>query len=257
MQITKDNILPSDDKRVIFTERQHTWAKFAVLMGFGAYFAYNILTGNLTNYVNVRFAWFSYVAVGILFLLGGAVLYGLLRQKRADNVTIGHQLNVSWSVLAIVALPLVFGTLVPSQPLGAAAVQGNISLSATNFNTATAFNRAPLDRNVLDWLRVFNQDVPSAFDGLPADLTGFVYREPGFGVDHFMVARFTLSCCVADASAIGVAVYLEGSDSIVDGEWVQIDGAFLAGDFRGTTTPILMAENVNIIDQPEHPYLYP
>ncbi len=258
MQVTTTNSgTASSDTPQRSTETWQAWAKVIILLGLGIYFAVNMLSGNLTNYVNVRFAWLSYIAVGIFFLLGGAVLYGLIRQKSAQTVTVGHTLNVSWWVLAIVALPLLVGVLIPSQPLGASAVQGNISLSATGFNTATAFNRAPLDRNVLDWLRVFNQDVPSSFDDLPADVTGFVYREPGFEADHFMVARFTLSCCVADASAIGLPVYLANSDSIVEGEWVRVNGTFRVGDFRGVSTPILMADTVDVVEQPEHPYLYP
>lgn len=259
MQVTTKNSAPVNSNQTSrpSIETWQAWAKVLILLGLGIYFGINMLSGNLTNYVNVRFAWLSYIAVGIFFLLGGAVLYGIIQQKSAQTVAAGHTLNVSWWVLAIVALPLVIGVLIPSQPLGASAVQGNISLSAAGFNTATAFNRAPLDRNVLDWLRVFNQDVPSSFDDLPADVTGFVYREPGFDADHFMVARFTLSCCVADASAIGLPVYLAGSDSIVEGEWVRVNGTFRAGDFRGVSTPILMAGTVDVVAQPEHPYLYP
>ncbi len=257
MQVTENlSSTTSRSNNNRFIEWQ-AWAKVIVLFGLGFYFTTNIINGNLTNYVNVRFAWLSYVAVAILFLLGFAALYGIWRGDKTQTVNVGHQLNVSWGVIAISALPLLFGTLIPSQPLGAEAIRGNISMSAANFNTATAFQREPVERNVLEWVRVFNQDVPAAFDGEPADVIGFIYREPDYAPDHFVVARFTMSCCVADASAIGVAVYFDGADDIADGEWVRVSGDFLAGTFRGTATPILQATVVDIVDQPEHPYLYP
>lgn len=258
MQLTDNssNTTPQPS-RATRVDSWQAWAKVIVLVGMGVYFTVNIISGNLTNYVNERFAWLSYVAVAIFLLLGIAVLIGIWRGDKKQTVDVGHTLNISWGVIAICGLPLLFGTLIPSQPLGAAAVRGNISLSAANFNTATAFERDPLERNVLEWVRVFNQDVPAAFDGEPADVIGFIYREPDYAPDHFVVARFTMSCCVADASAIGMAVYFDGADDIADGEWVRVSGDFLAGTFRGTATPILQATVVDIVDQPEHPYLYP
>jgi putative membrane protein len=72
-----------------------------------------------------------------------------------------------------------------------------------------------------------------------------------------MVARFTVSCCVADASPIGLPVLYTGAGELAEGEWVRIQGMFRAGDFRGQTTPILQADTVETVAQPEHPYLYP
>jgi putative membrane protein len=62
---------------------------------------------------------------------------------------------------------------------------------------------------------------------------------------------------VADASAIGLPVYAPDAEDIADGEWVQIDGAFEAGDFRGDQVPILQPTTLVVVEQPEHPYLYP
>ncbi len=100
-------------------------------------------------------------------------------------------------------MPLVLGTLIPSQPFGAQAVSGSISTSSVALGDTQTFNVAPEQRNVLDWLRAFNQGDSSTFDGQPADVIGFVYTEPSFDTNQFMVARFAISCCVADATAIG------------------------------------------------------
>lgn len=234
------------------------WAKVIVLLGLAVYFTYVVLTGNITNYVNERFAWLSYVAIVIYLLLGLATALGVyLRQKYAAYDFQTHQ-NITWPIIVIVALPLLIGTLIPSRPLGAEAVNGNISLSVASGSNANLVAKDAANRNVLDWLRAFGQSpTAAAFDGEEADVIGFIYREPGFPEDHFMIARFTVSCCVADAGAIGLPVYTPEASTLRDGEWVRVQGAFQAGIFRDTKTPILQASLLEVVEQPEHPYLYP
>lgn len=235
------------------------WRTF-LLLGLAVYFILLIVTGSLTNYINIRFSWLSYVAAALFTVLGSISAYDLLRKREEHHHEHDHEhdhAQLSWPVLAIVAVPLILGTLLPSQPLGASAVGGNISTSAIGGESATTLKRNPLDRNILDWLREFNQSAtPAAFDGQPVDLTGFVYREPGFGETQFMIARFSISCCVADAFALGIPVDWAEGESLADGEWVRIQGSLLAGDFDGQNMPIIRADSVEIVPQPEHPYLY-
>lgn len=231
------------------------WGKALVALGLAVYFLINIITGDLTNYINTRFAWLSYVAVILFALIGVASLVGILRRDW-NNRTSDHTV-VSWSMILVMAIPLMLGTLVPSQPLGADAVD-SISLRTTALNSGGSVARDPLDRNVLDWLRVFSgSTTPSDYDGTPADFAGFIYTEPDFPDNTVMVARFTVSCCVADASAIGIPVYWPDAATLEDGVWVQVQGSFEAAIFRDVKTPILQVETLDVIDQPDHPYLYP
>jgi uncharacterized repeat protein (TIGR03943 family) len=239
--------------------REHMigWVKTALLIGLGLYFVYNIVSGNLANYINARFAWLSYVAAGIFLLLG---LHSLYIQTRGETArSIRHQ-PVSTLTLFITSIPLILGTLVPSQPLGIEAINGSISTmsGAIGGPGPSAFTIPPEQRNVLDWLRAFNSAGDyNELNGLPADVIGFVYVEPTFGEDQFMVARFTVSCCVADASAIGLPVAWAEAASLPQGEWVRVRGALQVGEFRGDVMPILQAESIEIVEQPKHPYLYP
>jgi uncharacterized repeat protein (TIGR03943 family) len=242
------------------------WAKAGVTLGLAGYFAVLILAEDLTNYINTRFEWLSWVALALFLVLGLATLSGLLR-KEATSVTSDHTM-ISWPTLMIMAIPLLMGTLIPSQPLGANAAQGDIGLTTAAFNVGSAVNKDPLDRNVLDWLRVFaGTDTPAEFDGTPAEFVGFIYHAPDMPDDHFMVARMTVSCCVADASGVGIPVHFPGSadliaqalDTQADNRdlWVRVEGAFEAEVFRDTKTPVLQATGVEVVSEPDHPYLYP
>jgi putative membrane protein len=241
------------------TETLQGWLKTALLLGLGLYFVYNILSGNLTNYINARFMWLSYVAAALFLLIGGFIALNMLRPRSSGDHHDHNHGSISWGVLAVVSIPLVLGTLIPSRPLGAEAIDGNLGFnSAAATGGATTFTISPLNRNVLDWLRVFNTAEDYAdLNGQPADVIGFVYYEPHFGEDKFMVARFTVSCCVADASAIGLPTHWEDTSALEQGQWVRVQGTMQVGEFRGDNLPILQASSIELIDQPEHPYLYP
>lgn len=231
-----------------------------LLLGLGLYFVYNILSGNLTNYINVRFAWLSYVAAALFLLIGGYSAYYLLRHRRGEHHHDHSHAPMSWSALLIVAIPLLLGTLIPSRPLGVEAVDGDLGLSsvAASASTMTTFTISPENRNLLDWLRVINAaEDYSALNGQPADVIGFVYTEPTIGENQFMVARFTMSCCVADASAIGLPTYWADAGSLEQGQWVRVRSTMQVAPFRDDEMPVLQAASIEVVEQPEHPYLYP
>lgn len=233
------------------------WLKVAVLLGLGAYFAINVLSGAVTNYINQTFTWLSVLAAIIFTLLGVGALMNLTRPDDRIKRS-GDHMPITWGALLIVAFPLALGVLIPSRPLGADAINGDISLSAIGGEGLSQARPAdPLEWTVLDWLRAFNEvDDPTVFDGREAEVIGFIYSEPSFG-DTSMVARFTVNCCVADATAIGLPVAPGDLEVPPQGTWVRVNGTFEAGTFRGQDVPVLQPTTLEAIPQPDHPYLYP
>ena len=229
------------------------WAKTFILFGLGIYFVLLILSGNLTNYINLRFAWLAYVGAAIFFLLALVNCYVCLNPRRAHS---HHQ--ITWDNLLIVAFPLLLALLIPSRSLGVEAVSGGIGLSPVGVESASAIIRNPLDRNILDWLRAFNRAPnPAALNGQAVDVSGFVYREPSMAADEFMVSRFTMSCCVADAYPIGMPVRSSQAGEYATGAWVRVRGEVLADQFQGEFAPTILAESIAAIEEPAQPYLYP
>ena len=232
------------------------WAKSALLLGMGIYLALLIATGNLSNYINQRFAWLVYLGAAIFFLLAMVNVYRILKPQPDEHE---HQhYKIGWDILLIVSIPLLMGLLIPSRSLGIEAVNGGVSLNPVGVSDASAFSLNPLDRNILDWLREFDRaSTPAAFNGTPVDVIGFVYREPRHAEDSFMISRFTMSCCVADAFPIGMPVtYAEASD-FTAGEWVRVSGELKAAEFGEDFLPVVFATIVEPVDEPDQPYLYP
>jgi len=160
-------------------------------------------------------------------------------------------------------VPLIIGLIIPSKPLGAAAVGTNgVNMSYTGLNgsaNSTQLTTSSADRNVLDWVKAFNMTSNvDEFTGQSADLIGFVYRDIRFDKQpRFMVARFTISCCVADAVAIGVIVQSDQAPKLAPDSWIHVKGKFQVQDFNNQKTPILVADLVQPTTQPDQPYLYP
>lgn len=265
--------------------RTRQWIQASILLFTGLYFLDNMLSGRIYLYINERFGWLTWLGTITLLVLGAVNVVDLLKTRpepehahaghdhaghehhhhdnheHSDHDHSGHDHAPTWTKLAIVGVPLIIGLVIPAKPLGAAAVQN--SGVSTGFSsggaTTTQLSVASTERNVLDWVRAFNgtADVKT-FDGQKADLIGFVYRDIRFDEKtHFMVARFAISCCVADASAIGVIVQTTDAAKWQQDGWVHVRGKFQAQMIEDRQTPVLIADSVEQVAQPDHPYLYP
>lgn len=258
--------------------RTLTRLKALVVILTAIFFAQKYASGTLYYYIGPRFGWLTLVAVLLLIMIGSA--YDIARPMRrvrektdegepgthenehAHDHTHEHAAGRAsvWPLL-IMLLPLALGVAIPARPLGASAIASRgiaTDVAVTAGDGERMLTIVPGERNVLDWVRVINTSPdPAALDGEEADVVGFVYRDVRFADDQFMVARFTITCCVADASAIGLVVQAEDAGHFAEDSWVRVQGRFAPGSFYGGDLPVLIAEAVTPVQPPEHPYLYP
>jgi putative membrane protein len=250
------------------TQRSLDRYKALLLILMAMFLTEKFVSGKLYYYIGPRFIWLALVAVALLILLAGA--FNLVSKKAGDDeqgapyhhegAEHSHDKASIWPVI-IVALPLALGVIIPARPLGANAVSTKGMLTDVAFDGGSGSTNTAViasERNILDWVRVINQlSDPAALDGQDADVVGFVYRDPRFAQNQFMVGRFTLTCCVADALAIGIIVQSEQAASLVQDSWVRITGTFKAGDAAGQELPVLIADEIVPVQEPDQPYLYP
>jgi uncharacterized repeat protein (TIGR03943 family) len=235
--------------------------KSLVLVGLGGYFVLLWVRGDLNNYVNARYGWLTVLAGLLCFALGihgiSMALRGLRSHAHAgwgDHV----HLPPSWSVLAIVGVPLLLGVLVPSQPLGAQAVDSDRALDVGVFEAAAIPATDSLQWTVLDWLRAGSAGgPPERINGKEADLIGFVYRREDDPKGSFVVMRFLMVHCAADAYAVGMPVLWADAPALPIDSWVRVRGTVNVGAYRDQTLPILTATFVEAnVERPQQPYLY-
>jgi uncharacterized repeat protein (TIGR03943 family) len=98
---------------------------------------------------------------------------------------------------------------------------------------------------------------PYTLAGVRIRLVGFVTPEHG-GRDGYLLTRFAISCCAADATALRVAIRGDRVDRASD-TWLEVEGRWQQrtsdhSDQPASDTAILLAESVRTIKQPSEPY---
>ena len=249
------------------THTRYRLFQIIVLFGLGFFFFMLITSGKLLYYINNRFALLSFLGMIGFFMLAANALE-ILRRKRHSlehdhddhDHDHDHEHHHSAATIFWLALPLALGFLIPARSLGAeAAANRGITLAAplvTGGGQPAQLAEAPDQRNVLDWIRLFNNQVDlTPHLGETANVIGFVYADSRLPAGHFLVARFTVSCCVADAFAIGMAV--EWPEELVVNSWVNVRGPVDVLTIDGQRVPLIRAEQVNPVSPPDQPYLFP
>lgn len=89
--------------------------------------------------------------------------------------------------------------------------------------------------------------------GAEVDFTGFVTRDPSMAADEFVLTRFLISCCVADALSVEVRVVGAPPGEFGEDDWVRVAGKIypVGGEV------ILDAEGIEAVARPKRPYLNP
>jgi uncharacterized repeat protein (TIGR03943 family) len=84
---------------------------------------------------------------------------------------------------------------------------------------------------------------------------GFVYREKNFMQNQIIVARFGITCCVADASVIGIMA--KGNlATLPKDKWVQVTGTIEETQYDGGSIPIIKVSQISKIAAPQQPYVF-
>jgi putative membrane protein len=99
--------------------------------------------------------------------------------------------------------------------------------------------------------------------------SGFVYHPPGWPTNRMVLTRYLITCCVADATPVGVTVETNEAAKYADNSWLQLSGPLstrLITDasstvplswYQGTDNqPTVLAQTIKPIPEPKDPYLY-
>jgi uncharacterized repeat protein (TIGR03943 family) len=225
----------------------------------------------LYYYINERF--FGLVLLGAIgFFLLAAVTFMSIAKEESEHGNEDHDHHHDhghdhpsgnpWT-LVITAVPMVLGLLVPAKPLDASVIESrgvsNEALISSTGGDAGLELSTPADqRTILDWVRSFNySEDPTEFWGETADVIGFVYHDPRLEPNQFLVSRLAITCCVADAFAIGMVVEWDQASEWPNNTWVHVSGEVQAIKLNGATIPLIAAESVKETAEPAQPYLFP
>ena len=235
-------------------------ALFLFLMG-------KVFSNQLTWYINLRFVILTQIGIIFLAILAQR-LFKEVRQSRKsdpdeeDDHEHDHDHAPSPMNLWIMLIPLLIGVLIPARPLDASAVSAKgLTTSSPLISSASSsrvFETESEQRNVLDWVKLFYFETDlTPYIGQKASVIGFVYHDESLRDGQFFVSRFILSCCAADGYAVGMLVESTKGESFEEDAWVKVTGPVDMITFDERPIPLIRAEAIEIVPQPDQPYLYP
>jgi uncharacterized repeat protein (TIGR03943 family) len=243
--------------------RYYRSSQALILLALALFLAVKLITGKLDVYINIRFAPLTVFAIIALVLMAYSLMrYSEESEHEQDEDHHEHSHSISVYGLLFVLIPVLIGILIPARPLdAAAATTRGVNVSAPIVSSAAqaqSFESVADQRNVLDWIRIFNSGTDvTPYVGQTADVIGFVFRDGRLTENQFLVSRFVITCCAADGLAIGMVVNWDQTSTLTENTWVRVKGAVEPYQLEGQPVPLIQADSVEIVQEPEQPYLFP
>ena len=219
----------------------------AVVLGvWGGLFWYLLVSGRTSLYLSSRTAW--------VVPTGAAILTVAFLGRLATARTAGAERlrpRTAWG-LGFVVLPAVIILALPPTALGSFAASRR-SLSA-GFASAPAIQPGETVTLPAVAAGMWSDDARRALvsrAGSRVTFEGIVVKREGMPADEFILTRFIVSCCVADALSVEVRVVGTPPGRFEQDQWVRVTGTF----YPVGHDVVVDASQVQPIPQPDNPYL--
>jgi uncharacterized repeat protein (TIGR03943 family) len=222
-----------------------------VLVAWSAFLLWLWVTGEVARYLGPRTQWVvPFGAVALTLVTVAYCRESSRRKGPVARIRTGEALG-----LAALLLPIVAGAVLANAQLGALAAskklgQRGIDLSAlADLSVRDASHPDFVQVNVAGHNPGFAKQ-SGLVNGRPVRLTGFVAGTSG---KRFELARFYITCCVADAVPVGVPVDAAGSGRALyrKDDWLDVTGTLAQ---RGKRY-VLVAREIRRVKAPKDPYL--
>ncbi len=98
---------------------------------------------------------------------------------------------------------------------------------------------------------------PSNFKDKEIEVMGFVYKEEGMDANQFVISRFIITHCVADAGVIGFLTETTDAPKLEVDSWVKLKGTLDVTNYNDYEMPIIKLTEWELVEAPADPYVYP
>lgn len=267
----------------------HPTVRAVLLIGFAAYIAYLVKSDHMLYYISPRMTLYVKLAALGLYAVGAYQLYAAAaafsgRRELHDcdfDCDCGHEhhhdhaAGSPWkSILlyGLFAFPLLLGFCMPDMTLGSALA----AKKGMNLSSAAAVKTAASNEDYAEYARaLYPLDVipvpeelyietittldlyADQFAGKTVKLSGFVYRDDSMNDRQFVIGRFSVECCSADAAPFGVLVQSARAGAYATDQWVEVTGTLGKSTFNGDVLTTIVAERITAIEPPKEQYVYP
>jgi uncharacterized repeat protein (TIGR03943 family) len=222
-------------------------AQAVALAAWAGLFWFLLFADRTSLYLSSRTAWV--VPVGAIALTIAAT--GRLATGRTPSPgPLGR--GTVWAV-GFVLLPVVAILVLPPAALGSYAasrrsLSSGLVASGPELQAGDAVTLAAVA--AAGWSEDARRSLVSRA-GSRVSFEGIVTKRDGQAADEFMLTRFIVSCCVADALSVQVRVVGAPPGRFEEDDWVRVSGAF----YPVGQEVVVDAAEIVPIPQPDDPYL--
>jgi len=207
-----------------------------------------LVGGGWAQYVGPTFQLFMGIGL-LLFLAFGIVAWTASQNTTPPPVPLGSFL--------LLVLPLFVLAATGSESLGGDAYstrkQGG---SRSSFRaTRPSLFPTPVGGGPIETSTLELNEFGDSFEGLTVKFSGRVAKDERWGPEFFVLYRFQIVCCAADA--IPVAVLVENTPKIAaqKDDWLEVTGRFGIEQKNEQSIPTVRKTILRKIPAPERPYL--
>ncbi len=97
---------------------------------------------------------------------------------------------------------------------------------------------------------------PADFSGKELTGKGFLYKESGLEEGRFMLGRYMIFCCIADAIVVGFIVEPPPEAHVAEDTWVEVTGEINVGTYQGEETAVVEVTDWQEVEEPGNPYVF-
>jgi uncharacterized repeat protein (TIGR03943 family) len=211
------------------------------------------------------------VATGFtLLIIASLRVSQLIKEARqralgnAPTLPVGQHISLlppGWSSAILLSTAILGLMITPRVFTSQTAIQRGVTeTSLLTRSQPQSFRSAsdPKERSLIEWVRTLNvYPEPDAYTGQPVKVRGFVVHPPDLPSEYFLISRFVITCCAADAYPVGLPVKLkEDRKTYPIDTWLEIEGQMITQTLKGKRQLTIEASSLKKIPEPANPYYY-
>jgi uncharacterized repeat protein (TIGR03943 family) len=234
-------------------------ARGVLLLGLAGLIAKLLWTGQMGLYLSPAFDPLSILAALVLAGMGAVELSSFAAARGAAAVH-GHESLADQALTyLLVLLPIGLGLGLAPRALGSAALGGQdvtrlvVAFSATPASGPVGPPLHPI-ADVADLFSYLREAGENGV-GQPVHLVGIVARGDNLPSDQFVLLRYSIVHCVADAQPIGLLVQVPPGQAARNDDWVELDGTLSSSPRAGASLISIAATRITPTNEPPYPYL--
>jgi uncharacterized repeat protein (TIGR03943 family) len=245
------------------------WLDVIAIVAWGVLLLKYWLTDRLNLLIHPNYAWLAIAGgVGLLFI-GGLKAWTLLptlSQRRDAAIPVQNIQHLSlfppgWSSTLLLLTAILGFLITPRAFVSQTALQRGVTDSLTLTRAQPQAFRASSDsasRSLIEWVRTLNvYPEPDAYTGQKVKVQGFVIHAPNLPEQYFLLSRFVITCCAADAYPVGLPVKLKESRKDYPADtWLEVEGQMITEELAGKRQLTIQPKSIQKIPQPKNPYEY-